>query len=95
MDGSLAMLGTAVLGFGLSAKQDSATLANSAFFGTRRRISNPKDAVLYLGFDTIKALTLTVKVSRSSRPPLGPTSRWTGLRAIVCSRLTFSKRLPE
>jgi len=37
-------------------------LANSAFFGASCRILNPKDAVLYLGFDTIKALTLTVKV---------------------------------
>jgi HD-like signal output (HDOD) protein len=37
-------------------------LANSAFFGIRRRIVAPKDAVLYLGFDTVKALALTVKV---------------------------------
>lgn len=37
-------------------------LANSAFFGIRQRIVGPKDAVLYLGFDTVKALALTVKV---------------------------------
>jgi len=37
-------------------------LANSAFFGIRRRIVTPEDAVLYLGFDTLKALALTVKV---------------------------------
>ena len=37
-------------------------LANSAFFGLRRRVVTPKDAVLYLGFDTIKSLTLTVRV---------------------------------
>jgi HD-like signal output (HDOD) protein len=37
-------------------------LANSAFFGIRRRISSPKDAALYLGFDNLKALTLSVQV---------------------------------
>lgn len=37
-------------------------LANSAFFGVRRRIASPKDAVLYLGLDTLKSLALTVKV---------------------------------
>ncbi len=37
-------------------------LVNSAFFGSRRRIADPKEAVLYLGFDTLKALTLAVKV---------------------------------
>lgn len=37
-------------------------LANSAFFGVRRRIASPKDAVLYLGLDTLKSLALSVKV---------------------------------
>jgi HD-like signal output (HDOD) protein len=37
-------------------------LSNSALFGVRRRISDPKDAVLYLGLDTLKALALGVKV---------------------------------
>jgi HD-like signal output (HDOD) protein/CheY-like chemotaxis protein len=37
-------------------------LSNSAFFGLRRRISDPRDAVLYLGLDTLKALALSVKV---------------------------------
>lgn len=37
-------------------------LANSAFFGTRRRIASSRDAVLYLGLDTLKALALSVKV---------------------------------
>jgi putative nucleotidyltransferase with HDIG domain len=37
-------------------------LANSAFFGIRRRIVTPEDAVLYLGFDTVKALALSVKI---------------------------------
>ena len=35
-------------------------LVNSAFFGLRRQISNPQEAVTFLGLDTIKALTLAV-----------------------------------
>ncbi len=37
-------------------------LANSAFFGVRRRIASSRDAVLYLGLDTLKSLALSVKV---------------------------------
>ncbi len=37
-------------------------LANSAFFGIRRRITSPKDAVIYLGFDNLKALALSVQI---------------------------------
>ncbi len=35
-------------------------LVNSAFFGLRRHIGNPSEAVVYLGLETVKALTLTV-----------------------------------
>lgn len=37
-------------------------LVNSAFFGPRRPITNPTEAVIYLGADTIKALALSVSV---------------------------------
>jgi len=37
-------------------------LVNSAFFGTQRRISNPADAVIYLGIETVRALAVTVSV---------------------------------
>jgi HD-like signal output (HDOD) protein len=37
-------------------------LANSAFFGLPRHLTSPKDAVLYLGIETIKALALSVNV---------------------------------
>ena len=37
-------------------------LVNSAFFGPRRPITNPTEAVVYLGADTVKALALTVSV---------------------------------
>jgi len=37
-------------------------LVNSAFFGLRRHVSNPSQAVMLLGLDTIKALVLSVHV---------------------------------
>ena len=37
-------------------------MVNSAFFGLRREISNPRDAVSYLGFETIKSLVLSAKI---------------------------------
>jgi HD-like signal output (HDOD) protein len=36
-------------------------LANSAFFGVGRQVSRARDAVVYLGSDTIKALTLSAE----------------------------------
>ena len=65
-------------------------LSNSAFFGLRRRISDPRDAVLYLGLDTLKALALSVKVfsqftvrplSRFSIEDLGKHTILTGILA--------------
>jgi len=35
-------------------------LVNSSFFGLRRHIGNSTEAVIYLGLETVKALTLTV-----------------------------------
>lgn len=35
-------------------------LVNSAFFGLCRHITNPEDAVMFLGVDTVKALALSV-----------------------------------
>jgi HD-like signal output (HDOD) protein len=35
-------------------------LVNSAFFGLRRQIASPEEAVAYLGLDTIKALVLSI-----------------------------------
>jgi HD-like signal output (HDOD) protein len=37
-------------------------MANSAFFGLRRHISNPMDAVNLLGLDAVVAMTLTIQV---------------------------------
>jgi HD-like signal output (HDOD) protein len=37
-------------------------MVNSAFFGLRRRISSPQEAVGYLGMETVKSLVLTAKI---------------------------------
>lgn len=37
-------------------------MVNSAFFGLRRHISNPTDAVSLLGLDTIKSLVLSIQI---------------------------------
>jgi HD-like signal output (HDOD) protein len=37
-------------------------VVNSAFFGLVRKISNPREAVMLLGIETIKALVLSVKI---------------------------------
>lgn len=37
-------------------------LVNSSFFGLQRHISNPSDAVVYLGTQTVRSLALTVSV---------------------------------
>ena len=37
-------------------------MVNSAFFGLRRQISTPWDAVSYLGFETIKSLVLSAQI---------------------------------
>jgi HD-like signal output (HDOD) protein len=37
-------------------------LVNSAFFGVRRQVTSPAEAVVYLGVDTVRALALTISV---------------------------------
>jgi HD-like signal output (HDOD) protein/CheY-like chemotaxis protein len=43
-------------------------LANSAFFGLYRYIANPSEAAVYLGIDTIRALTLSTSVFSAFQP---------------------------
>ena len=46
-------------------------LVNSAFFGLPQPISNPGDAVMYLGLSTVRALVLSLQVfSKFKNPPL-------------------------
>ena len=44
-------------------------LANSAYFGVSRRVSDPADATRFLGVDTIKALALTIGVFSQFKGP--------------------------
>ena len=43
-------------------------IVNSAFFGLRRTISNPFEAVTYLGIDTVKALVLVNSIFERAEP---------------------------
>lgn len=55
-------------------------LVNSAFFGLRRQVSSPLDAVSFLGLDTIKGLVLAVNAfscfENSRTNPLNLESLW-------------------
>jgi HD-like signal output (HDOD) protein len=51
---------------GMSAK--ILKLVNSAFFGLRRSISSPVEAVTYLGIDTVKGLVLVNSIFERSKP---------------------------
>lgn len=80
-------------------------LANSAFFGLPRHVVDPKEAVLHLGFDTVKALTLSIKVfsqfksgacSRFSIEELSRHSVITGtLARKIAERLGLPRKVTE
>lgn len=70
-------------------------MANSAFFGLRRHISNPMDAVNLLGLDAVVAMTLTIqvfsRVKTANIPGFSPTSIWNhSLRVGL-----FAKRIAQ
>jgi HD-like signal output (HDOD) protein len=76
-------------------------LSNSAFFGLRRRISDPRDAVLYLGLDTLKSLALTVKafsqftVRPSSRFSIEDLGKHTILTGILARKIAIAEGVPR
>jgi HD-like signal output (HDOD) protein len=47
-------------------------LVNSSFFGLRTKILNPIDAVLMLGFNTIKSLILSIKIFKKLSENVDP-----------------------
>jgi HD-like signal output (HDOD) protein len=55
-------------------------MVNSAFFGLRRHISNPGDAVSLLGLDIVKSLVLSIHIfsqfSETRIPGFSPTDLW-------------------
>jgi HD-like signal output (HDOD) protein len=74
-------------------------LSNSAFFGVSRRISDTRDAVLYLGMDTLKSLALSVKVfsqfpvRRSSRFSIEDLGKHTILTGILARKIAVAEGL--
>jgi len=70
-------------------------LVNSVFFGLRRHISNPTQAVMLLGLDTVKALVLSVHVFSQFN---GVQLKKISLEQLQMHRLTvgaFAKRIAE
>lgn len=60
-DASIKRVGEIIsLDLGMTAK--ILQMVNSAFFGLRRRVSNPGDAAMFLGIDTIMSLVLAIHV---------------------------------
>lgn len=55
-------------------------IVNSAFFGLRRHIANPGEAVTFLGFETLRALALSLQVFAAlpvnPNTPYSPASLW-------------------
>jgi len=67
-------------------------LVNSAFFGLRRQISSPVEAVNYLGLDTVKGLVLSLhafsQFDSSSLGGLALESVWThSMQTAVCCKM--------
>lgn len=58
-DASLEEVGN-IIGRDLAMTAQVLKLSNSAFFGLRRQLSSPDEAVAYLGLDTIKSLVLSI-----------------------------------
>jgi HD-like signal output (HDOD) protein len=98
--GSLEQVGEVVArDIGMAAKL--LQLVNSAFFGLRRQVSSPVEAVKLLGLDTVKALVLSVQVFAQFEPslllPLSLHALWehslaTGSCAKSIARLEKSDR---
>jgi putative nucleotidyltransferase with HDIG domain len=68
-------------------------LVNSAFFGLRRQVSSPIDAVTYLGVDTIKSLVLAVNAFSSFDGRTTDLISFTGLWTHSLEVADWSKRI--
>ena len=76
-------------------------LVNSAFFGAQRRITNPTEAVIYLGIETVRALAVTVSVFSQFDTQRVPSFSLQALRdhslavATLARGIAESLRLPK
>ena len=76
-------------------------LANSAFFGLYRYVASPSEAAIYLGLDTIRALTLSTGVfsvfqqSGAREPFLGELQRHSMRVGMVANIIAKHENLPK
>lgn len=74
-------------------------MVNSAFFGLRRSISNPSDAAMLLGLDTIMSLVLSLQVFSSFSDPKFPefsTERlWEHSTEVGMAAKSFAKAMQK
>ena len=84
---------------GLTAK--TLQIANSAFFGLYRYIASPTEAAVYLGIDTIRALTLSTGVFSAFRHTgltpvfIGQLQRHSVTTGIVAHAIANAENLPK
>ena len=84
---------------GLTAK--TLQMANSAFFGLYRYIASPTEAAVYLGIDTIRALTLSTGVFSAFRHTgltpvfIGQLQRHSVATGIVAHAIANAENLPK
>jgi len=76
-------------------------LANSAFFGLYRYVASPSEAAIYLGLDTIRALTLSTGVfsvfhgSGAAGPFIGQLQQHSMRVGMVANTITKRESLPK
>jgi HD-like signal output (HDOD) protein/CheY-like chemotaxis protein len=76
-------------------------IANSAFFGLYRYVANPSEAAVYLGVDTIRALTLSTTVfsafQKAGLSPsfIGQLQQHSMATGIVASAIAKAENLPK
>ena len=91
----------AIIGQDLAMTAKILQLVNSAVFGVRRQITNPTDAVVYLGIDTVRALALTISAFSQFDGRLVPGFSVERLRdhslsvAAVARQIAKSLELPD
>jgi putative nucleotidyltransferase with HDIG domain len=73
------------------------TLANSSYYGLPRRISSVREAVVFLGFKTVRSLAMTVSafnmfLGRSDQASLTRRDLWRhSLNTALCTKIVCSK----
>lgn len=76
-------------------------IANSAFFGLKREVSNPKDAALYLGVETLRSLVLSLHMFTQFRPAqnlrLKHEALWSHVMQVgqLAKRIAQSEQQPQ